>query len=117
MKLIEIISVMKYLSGESSLSKKELYRYDLNKDGIVDPEDFISMFELYSTNNNEVKNSYAGKEFRIQIKKMLKSGKFSADEKNYIGEQISSIAEKNIIEIRATDNMVKTEKGKEEIIK
>ena len=105
------------MSGEESLSDRKLYQYDLNKDDKVDSEDLILMFELYATNTEEIKNDTNGMQLRKQIKKLFKTNKFSDKEKEHVGEQITNIYEQHIyaIEIRNTDNMVKTEKGKQEI--
>ncbi len=117
MKLNEIINVMKYLGDETSLSDKELYRYDMNKDGVVDYEDLILVFETFAKDTTQTKNQTGGLQFKKQIRKLLKSGKFSDNQVNYIGQKISEISENHIVEIRNTDNMVKTEKGKRTIIK
>ena len=117
MKLQQVIDVILYMNGEKKLSNKEFYNYDIDKDGKIEKEDLISMFESYAKNVSEIKSYSNGYSFRQTIKKLFKSDKLSSVEKDYIKNNIASIATQYIVEIESTNKMYSTKKGAKMVAK
>ena len=83
MKLNEIINVMKYLGDETSLSDKELYRYDMNKDGVVDNKDIEVAKQKISELKHSITKNYSNQE-KWALKEIQRLENFISDnDENY----------------------------------
>ena len=52
MKLQQVIDVILYMNDEKQLSRKEIYDYDIDKDGKIGKEDLVFIFESYAALSN-----------------------------------------------------------------
>ena len=111
MKLQQVIDAILYMNDEKQLSLKEIYDYDIDKDGKIGKEDLVFIFESYAKNTSEIKTYSNGYKFRQAIKRLFKSDKLSSTEKTYLENNIASIATQHIVEIESNNKMYETEKG------
>ena len=115
MKLEEIIDVIRFMLNETKFSTEKIKQYDLNNDGIIDMEDFVSMCELYAK-NLVLESSIVQKQFRVNIRKLFKSDKLSSQEKEFVGLQLERINTQYELENKVSQSdskMFSSKKGAE----
>ena len=113
MKIQNILDIISHLMGEKTLSEKEIYTYDVNKDGVVDKEDLISLWEVYSKDTSQPKFYTDGEVFNKNIRRLLTSDKYSEAEAEDITNRMSNISTQYITTTfnSSQDVAFKTEKS------
>lgn len=113
MKIQNILDIISHLMEEKTLSEKEIYTYDVNKDGVVDKEDLISMWEAYAKDTSQPKFYTDGEVFNKNIRRLLTSDKYSEAEAEDITNRMSNISTQHITTTfnSSQDVAFKTEKA------
>ena len=96
MKIQNILDIISHLMGEKTLSEKEIYTYDVNKDGVVDKEDLISVWEAYAKDTSQPKFYTDGEVFNKNIRRLLTSDKYSEAEAEDITNRMSNISTQHL---------------------
>ena len=91
-----ILDVISYLMDEKTLSEKEIYTYDINKNGVVDKEDLISLWEIYAKDTSQIKFYTDVSMFNKSIRKLLTSDIYSETEVEDITIRMSNISTQHI---------------------
>ena len=116
MKVKSVLDIISYLMGEKSLSKKEMNEYDVNNDGVVDIEDLISIWEVFTKDESEPKFYKEGQLFVNAIRKLLTSGIYTRSEAEDIFNRMTKISSDNKLQSKIVYNdnqnpAFQTEKG------
>ena len=113
MKIQNILDVISHLMDEKTLSEKEIYTYDVNKDGVVDKEDLISLWEVYAKDTSQTKFYTDGEVFNKNIRRLLTSNKYSKAVAEDITNRMSNISTQYITTTfnSSQDVAFKTEKA------
>ena len=111
MQLKEIIDVINFMLGNEQFSTEKIKKYDLNNNGFIDMEDFVSMCELYAKNLT-LESSLVQREFRRSIRALFKSGKLSQNEMTFVGEKLGEIHDKYDLDNKVSQSESKMFKSK-----